>query len=118
MSAQQLFAKQAFALALGSLGLEVMPETVMTESLGTDEIDCMALYSADGSSRLAEGFFSGDEEGGRVIITTIHDPRLEQSRSFWFMAHINGTPIAVEDVTDQQQPSALVEEEELAEEAV
>jgi len=96
MSTKKLFAKQAFALALGSLGIAVKPEAVTTTSIG-DEIDCMVLCVANGSSCLAQGAFSGDEDGGYIVIRSIDGKRPDTHRQHWFAASNTDRPVPVDE---------------------
>lgn len=96
MSTKRLFAQQAFALTLGSLGIAVKPEAVTTTSIG-DEIDCLVLCMANGSSCLAEDSFSGDEDGGYIVIRSIDSQRPDADHQHWFAASDTGRPIPIEE---------------------
>ncbi len=115
MTAQQLFARQAFAMALGSLGIEVELEAVEALDWSSNEVRCTVRDPKYPLWRIAKGFFQGDEDGGCIIINLVHQRPVAEPRSRWFMAHLDGTPIPLEDVTIRREFTHLVVEEELAE---
>lgn len=113
MSTKTLFAKQAFALALSSIGITVKPEAVTTSDRN-EEIDCMALGLVDGSSRFAEGCFCGDEDGGYIVISAINDEKLNTDYKFWFANSNNGRAVPIDEALTEP---AWIEEDALAEAA-
>ncbi len=93
MTAQQLFAKQAFAMALSSAcGVDIKPEAVSVSFMSDEVLQCLVVRPGGGG--VAEGTFHGDEDGGMVHIESIGQKRC--AHTYWFEACTDGTAVPIE----------------------
>ena len=95
MTAQQLFAKQAFAMALSSAcGVDIKPEAVSVSFMSDEVLQCLVVRPGG----VAEGTFHGDEDGGMVHIESIGQKRC--AHTYWFEACTDGTAVPIETVLE------------------